>query len=96
VIFKMEKEMKIPKFKNLEEMAKFWDNHDITDFENQLIEVKEPIFEKMESRIISLMLGSDQYDKLKKIADQKKLNTISLVNEWVTKQIEQESNHLLR
>ena len=88
--------MKIPKFKNLEEMAKFWDNHDITDFENQLIEVKEPIFEKMESRIISLMLGSDQYDKLKKIADQKKLNTISLVNEWVTKQIEQESNHLLR
>ncbi len=92
----MEKEMKIPKFKNLEEMAKFWDNHDITDFENQLIEVKEPIFEKMESRIISLMLGSDQYDKLKKIADQKKLNTISLVNEWVTKQIEQESNHLSR
>ena len=92
----MEKEMKIPKFKNLEEMVKFWDNHDITDFENQLIEVKEPIFEKMESRIISLMLGSDQYDKLKKIADQKKLNTISLVNEWVTKQIEQESNHLSR
>ena len=92
----MEKKMKIPEFKTIEEMATFWDSHDITDFEDQLIEVKEPIFEKMESRIISLMLGSDQYDKLKKIADQKKLNTISLVNEWVTKQIEQESNHLLR
>jgi hypothetical protein len=92
----VEKEMKIPKFKTLEEMAQFWDNHDITDFENQLIEVKEPVFDKTSSKIISLMLDSDQYDKLKKIADQKKLNTISLVSEWVTKQIEEESNHPLR
>ncbi|HUT69481.1 MAG TPA: CopG family antitoxin [Desulfatiglandales bacterium] len=92
----MEKGMKIPEFKTIEEMARFWNTHDITDFENHLIEVKEPLFENMESRIILLMLDSEQYDKLKKIADQKKLNTISLVNEWVTKQIEDESNQLLR
>lgn len=91
----MDKKMKIPEFKTIEEMATFWDSHDITDFEDQLIEVKEPIFEKMKSRIISFMLDSEQYDKLKKIADQKKLNTISLVNQWVTKQIEDESNQHL-
>jgi len=73
--------MKIPEFKTIEDMARFWDNHDITDFEDQLIDVK---------------LDSEQYEKLKKIADQKKLNTISLVNQWVTKQIEDESNQLLR
>jgi hypothetical protein len=92
----MEKKIKIPEFKTIEEMARFWDSHDITDFEDQLTEVKEPLFEKMKSRIISFKLDSKQYDKLKKIADQKKLNTISLVNQWVTKQIEDESNHLLR
>jgi len=92
----METKMKIPEFKTIDEMARFWDSHDITEFEDQLIEVKEPIFEKMKNRIISFKLDSKQYEKLKKIADQKKLNTISLVNQWVTKQIEDESNQLLR
>jgi hypothetical protein len=40
----MEKQVGIPEFKTLEEMAKFWDNHDLTDFENEMEEVKEPIF----------------------------------------------------
>ena len=92
----METKMKIPEFKTIEEMARFWDSRDITDFEDQLIEVKEQIFEKMKSRIISVKLDSEQYEKLKKIADQKKLNTISLVSQWVTKQIEVESNQHLK
>jgi len=65
------RQIQIPEFKTIKEMATFWDSHDITDFEDQLIEVKEPIFEKMKSGIISFMLDSEQYDKLKKIADQK-------------------------
>ena len=73
--------IKIPEFKTIEEMARFWDNHDITDFEDQLIDVK---------------LDSEQYEKLKKIAHQKKLNTLSLVSQWVTRQIEVESNQRLR
>ena len=92
----METKMKIPEFKTIEDMARFWDSHDITDFEDQLIEVKEPLFEKMKSRIISVKLDSEQYEKLKKIAHQKKLNTLSLVSQWVTKQIEVESNQRLR
>jgi len=46
--------IKIPEFKTIEEMARFWDSHDITDFEDQLIDVK---------------LDSEQYEKLKKIAE---------------------------
>jgi predicted DNA-binding ribbon-helix-helix protein len=92
----MEKKMKIPEFKTIEEMARFWDSHDITDFEDQLTEVKKPIFDKIKSKTISVKLDSEQYEKLKKIADQKKLNTISLVSQWVTKQIEVESNQHLR
>ena len=42
----MEKQVSIPEFKTLEEMAEFWNNHDLTDFENEMEEVKEPIFVK--------------------------------------------------
>jgi hypothetical protein len=31
--------------KDLEELADFWDTHDITDFEDELEEVKKPVFE---------------------------------------------------
>ena len=32
--------------KDLEELAEFWDTHDITDFEFELEEVKETVFEE--------------------------------------------------
>ncbi|HEY2252640.1 MAG TPA: hypothetical protein VGH74_16315 [Planctomycetaceae bacterium] len=43
----MEKRMKnakLPKPDSIQELAKFWDNHDVTDFEANLEEVAEPIF----------------------------------------------------
>lgn len=87
----MEKEMKIPHFESSDDMARFWDCHDITDFEDDLVEVKEPIFQLADKRVISLLLNPVQYDKLKKISDRKKLDTVSLINQWITKHIEQES-----
>jgi hypothetical protein len=30
----------------IQELAEFWDSHDLTDFKNQLEEVKEPSFER--------------------------------------------------
>ncbi|QTA89669.1 hypothetical protein [Desulfonema magnum] len=43
--------------------------------------MKEPVFEGMDNRILSLMLNSEQYDKLKQIADQKKISSMTLVTE---------------
>ena len=45
----MEKPMKTPKIPHtdsIEELARFWDSHDLTDFEDALEEVTEPIFER--------------------------------------------------
>jgi hypothetical protein len=36
---------KIPKTDSIQELAKFWDTHDLTDFEDELVEVTEPVFE---------------------------------------------------
>lgn len=41
----MEKEH-IPQTNSINELARFWDTHDITDFEDELAEVREAVFEK--------------------------------------------------
>ena len=43
----MEQPLKIPEFATLTEMAEFWETHDITDFETELIEEREPIFQQL-------------------------------------------------
>jgi hypothetical protein len=35
---------RVPETDSIEELAKFWDAHDVTDFEDQLEEVPEPVF----------------------------------------------------
>jgi hypothetical protein len=43
----MEKPMKtskLPRTDSIQELAKFWDTHDLTDFEGELEEVTEPVF----------------------------------------------------
>ena len=35
----------IPKTDSIQELAHFWDTHDLTDFEDELEEVDEPVFE---------------------------------------------------
>jgi hypothetical protein len=34
---------KLPQTDSIEELARFWDSHDLTDFEDQLEEVTEPV-----------------------------------------------------
>jgi hypothetical protein len=40
------KKPKIPDGSSIEELAEFWDTHDVTDFLDELVEVTEPIFER--------------------------------------------------
>jgi hypothetical protein len=46
----MERKMKtteaLPQTDSIQELAKFWETHDLTDFENDLEEVAEPIFKR--------------------------------------------------
>ena len=34
----------LPKTDSIDELAEFWDTHDLTDFEEELEEVPEPVF----------------------------------------------------
>lgn len=37
---------RLPQTDSIQELAKFWDTHDLTDFENELEEVGEWVFER--------------------------------------------------
>jgi len=39
------KAREIPETDSIEELARFWETHDFTDFEDQLEEVTEPVFQ---------------------------------------------------
>ena len=47
----------IPATDSIKELARFWDTHDLTDLEDQLEEVSEPVFErKTETIFVRLQL----------------------------------------
>jgi hypothetical protein len=47
----------LPKNDSIQELARFWDSHDLTDFEDELEEVTEPVFEL--ATLIPLNLESE-------------------------------------
>ncbi len=38
------KNQQLPQTDSIQELAHFWDTHDLTDFEDELVEVTEPVF----------------------------------------------------
>jgi hypothetical protein len=54
-----------------EELAQFWDTHDLTDFEDELAEVTEPVFEHITA--VKIHLQPQQIEAVKEIANTKGL-----------------------
>jgi predicted DNA binding CopG/RHH family protein len=83
----MERKMKkkIPETDSIQELAHFWDTHDLTDFEDQLEEVNEPVFEPITD--IKIHLEPDEVEALSKIARSKGISYVELIKEWVLEKI---------
>ena len=78
---------KIPRIDSIEELAKFWDTHDITDFEDELEEVKEPVFDLGGEAVVRIRLGAEQAEALKRMAQSKGMDEADLVEEWVSEKL---------
>jgi hypothetical protein len=84
----MEKPMKtchLPKTDSIRKLAKFWDDHDLTDFQDQLEEVTEPVF--MREIALQLNLPSNEAEAVRKIARSLGLSQEELVREWVRQKL---------
>ena len=59
---------KLPKPDPIDELARFWDTHDLTDFENDLEQVGEPVFVRTKGTSLSIDLQPAEAHRLTKIA----------------------------
>ena len=76
----------IPKIDSIQELARFWDTHDLTDFEDDLQEVTEPIFRR--EALIRIRLPQNKLEDIKEIAKSKGIEYRELIQQWVTEKAE--------
>ena len=75
----------LPKTDSIQELAQFWDTHDLTDFEEQLEEVSEPVFGP--ATVISLNLESEEAKAVRRIAEANGIADAELIRGWVREKI---------
>ncbi len=77
---------KIPQTDSIQELAHFWETHDVTDFDDELEEVAEPVFERRAT--IELHLEPDEAEAVRRIAESAGIGSIALIHQWVIERIE--------
>ena len=80
----------IPKFKSEREEARFWKSHSITEFEDELTEVKNVHFPKPRKRLISLRIDDAMISALKKSASKKGVGYLTLIRIWIMERLSKE------
>lgn len=86
----MEKRMRtqrVPHTDSIEELAKFWDTHDLTVFEEDLEEVSEPVFVRAKGASLSIELQPAEAQHLKKIARSKGVKDTTLLRQWILERL---------
>lgn len=77
--------MNFSEIESIQEAARFWDTHDLTDFEDELEEVTEPVFEQ--EGVVRVQLGPEEIEALNEIAKARGLGSAHLIREWVLEKI---------
>jgi len=81
------KRAKIPHADSIEELARFWDTHDLTEFEDELEEVPEPVFERKPGVVITLHLQPQEAEAVKRMAQARGVEEATLLREWVLEKL---------
>lgn len=79
--------MSIPKTDSIRELAEFWDIHDLTDFEDQLEEVSEPVFARQMADGIRVPLTPEERAAIRRIAADRGVAEAMLIREWVKEKL---------
>jgi hypothetical protein len=91
----MKKTMKLPKTDSIERLAKFWDTHDVTDFEDELAEAGGAVFVRAAGRgratggrgALSVPLKPREARAIERMAQAKGVTAQELVRRWVVQKI---------
>ena len=78
---------KIPQTDSVAELARFWDTHEVTDFEDELEEVKVTVFERGSQNVVRVPLQPNEAEALHRAAQARGLEDMELVREWVNEKL---------
>lgn len=80
--------IQIPQTDSIEELARFWDEHDLTEFEDELEEVTEPVFIRDKTAVVKIQLSPNELEQVKRLAKSKGVKYTSLLQEWVHEKLQ--------
>ena len=75
---------KILQTDSIQELAEFWDTHDLTDFEDELEEAPEPVFQPG----VTVPLTPKDAKIVNAIAKARGISPRALIHEWISEHIE--------
>ncbi len=76
---------KLPITDSIQELAQFWDSHDLTAFEDELEEVTEPVFQRKAT--VTVELDPDEARALDELAQSEGIDAIALIRKWIRERI---------
>ncbi len=78
---------KVPTKGFIKQLADFWDTHDLSDFEDQLEEVTEPLFERRTETIL-VPFDLKEVEAVKRIAKSQGIADAALIRGWVVEKLQ--------
>ena len=75
----------MPKTDSIQELATFWQRHDVTDFEEELEEVPGPVFQR--AHVVGVPLTGDEHKAVRQAAASRGLDEAELIREWVKERL---------
>jgi predicted DNA binding CopG/RHH family protein len=77
---------KMPRSDSIRELATFWQNHDITDFEDEVEEVRDAVFQR-EQVVVGVPLSTDEHQAIRHEAAARGLDEAELIHQWVKERL---------
>jgi hypothetical protein len=77
----------MPQTDSIAELARFWDTHDVTDFEDELEEVGETVFDREDHTVMRVRLQPEEAEALRRLAKSKGVKDAELIAEWVSEKL---------
>jgi hypothetical protein len=79
------KKSRLPKTDSIRKLAEYWDSHDLTEIEDELEEVTEPVF--VRDTTIKVPLKAHEAAEVERMARAKGVSPEELVHTWVVQRV---------
>jgi len=76
---------KLPQIDSIQALAQFWDTHDVTDFDDELEEVDDTVFDR--EKVVTVHLKAEDAEVVNRLAKAKGVDDAELIREWVAEKV---------